>query len=278
MMKWLVRGVLGPWQRRAGRGRQVLALTLATLVAGAGAAVAFAGAGGDDTSASSYSTSTSATPSTASAPETPSSTSSSGLVSLGESSDDTYDSEDTWADDYAEEEDSSADYEDSEDESTEDDYSEEGDSEGYSDESSDESEDSSELTYPILVSAASMIEFTQNSGNPGWADNAQSRLLSVEIEFREDGTFTLDADDSAALPLDGTYTTSGSELSFEGSAGSAGSNGSSNVEVLGTVDLDDETMNIDWIATGGMSAYVNDTGYVSSNAASYTAELDVYVG
>lgn len=134
--------------------------------------------------------------------------------------------------------------------------------------------------FPMNVRVSSIRNFDQTDGQAQWIDSQKRRLMSVQIRFDSDGRFSFDAEDTAdgLVPLHGTYRTSGDRISFSGNSSYEMSNGSGRLEISGQIDLDDQLMELNWTATSGMAAHVNDTDFSQAGSTAWVAEAAVVIG
>lgn len=133
-----------------------------------------------------------------------------------------------------------------------------------------------DLSYPVSLTATSIIGFEIRDGRPEWESGARARMLTIRVDFAADGTFVLRADARDDLmPLRGTFRTTGVTLTFSGDSSSQTPTGSATIQVIGSLDLRSGVLDLDWIATSGMAAQVNGGGHSSANSAAYHARLAV---
>ncbi|MFE2123587.1 hypothetical protein ACFW9U_23375 [Rhodococcus aetherivorans] len=123
--------------------------------------------------------------------------------------------------------------------------------------------------------AGDILSFEQTAGRPQWEANAYNRIADGEWTFYESGRFTYRTGDND--PLEGTYTVSGSTVTFSGEYSFNTTTSTSQTTMNGTIDLsaDPPVMTFEQASGQVSAAVVNDTSFGSNSTAGYTGTLTV---
>ncbi|WP_166028013.1 hypothetical protein [Streptomyces chilikensis] len=135
----------------------------------------------------------------------------------------------------------------------------------------------SQPSQTVTVRVVRLTEFKQLEGKPAWVDAEQQRLLNSVWQFNPDGTFAWSTEgmSNELLPIQGTYTVSGSQWSFTGYNSIAIGGSSTFVEISGTFDVSRSTMTLAVASGAGYGAVVNGQEFGSTASSAYQGAMDV---
>jgi hypothetical protein len=131
------------------------------------------------------------------------------------------------------------------------------------------------VSVPDEVRAGGVTSFEMVQGQSSWQAAAQNRAANSVLDLHADGSFQFTTVDTVGVPLSGTYSVSGSEVDFEGESVTPGAAGSSTLEIQGSVDLQQQSMTLHWIASTGMGAVVDGQAFSSANTVAWNAQVPV---
>ncbi|MGV9946992.1 hypothetical protein [Rhodococcus aetherivorans] len=127
----------------------------------------------------------------------------------------------------------------------------------------------------VVFVAGDILSFEQTAGQPQWEANAYNRIADGEWSFYDSGRFTYQTGDND--PLEGTYTVSGSTVTFTGEHSFTTTTSTSQTTMNGTIDLstDPPVMTFEQVSGQVSAAVVNDIPFGSNSTAGYTGTLTV---
>ncbi|MEU0371442.1 hypothetical protein ABZ070_14475 [Streptomyces sp. NPDC006283] len=125
-----------------------------------------------------------------------------------------------------------------------------------------------------------LTEFKQLEGKPHWIEQQQRYLSNSVWQFNPDGTFAWAAEGfrTDLLPVQGTYTVSGSQWDFTGNNSSAIGGNRSFVEIIGSLDVSSSTMIMTVASGAGYGAVINDQPIGTTASTAYEGKMTVTVG
>ncbi|WP_367321798.1 hypothetical protein [Streptomyces sp. HUAS ZL42] len=122
-----------------------------------------------------------------------------------------------------------------------------------------------------------LTKFKQLEGKPQWVEQQQQYLSNSVWQFNPDGTFAWSTEGfrTDLLPVQGTFTVSGSQWDFIGNNSVAIGGNRSFVEIVGSLDASRSTMTMTVASGAGYGAVINDHPIGTTASTAYEGTMAV---
>ncbi|WP_330766964.1 hypothetical protein [Rhodococcus sp. M8-35] len=125
----------------------------------------------------------------------------------------------------------------------------------------------------VAMVAADIVSFDQIAGQPQWKTKAEQRIRQGVWTFYDSGRFTYSSVNYN--PLEGSYSLSGSTVTFTGENSGSSGVGATQTWMTGTVDfsVDPPVMSFEQGAGNAMAAHVGGGDWGSNSTTAYTGTI-----
>lgn len=125
----------------------------------------------------------------------------------------------------------------------------------------------------VAMVAADIVSFDQIAGQSQWKTRAEQRIRQGVWTFYDSGRFTYSSVNYN--PLEGSYTLSGSTVTFSGENASSSGVGATHTWMTGTIDfsVDPPVMSFEQGAGSAMGAHVGGGDWGSNSTTAYTGTI-----
>jgi hypothetical protein len=124
---------------------------------------------------------------------------------------------------------------------------------------------------PSEVRGSGLVSFQMINGQANWQAGSENKAVNSVLDLESGGSCQFNVPDTVGSPMPCTYTVSGNQISFSGSDTTPGAAGSFSLQVDGSVNLANHTMQIDYTGGSGMAAVVDNQDFSESNSIHWSA-------